>query len=913
MASRDDSSAGEKSSSSNDAGYGDLDWNPNITGNLRRPIDLREEEDMVERAKRLSLADRYPDYPGTDFSFPAQPNSTSQPNSSPTTADPLPTVTKPSPFRTEPLTTSKASSLIWTNPFHTWPEAVQIHSNAEMPKLQDDEGDTAVYIDPPPMSERTFNYDRICRHFETPHVVSSQKLKNLQSPKIEALFAPTAQFRTKRRLANAGLNVRFDDRVKYFLDLRVPETDTEALVLLEGLTCSAGILAWARAQKLYNIPKKFICGQDNPDLLQGWSKAPVTSQPKSQNEKGIDSKDKDRKDVEEPSQKETKSSQPPEKVLNWGGEIPRPPSVVEGDNENRKDSTAIEEKHDPKPDIVQTSKVKAEPHLQEEYCPLRHRSAIERLLHAACGNSPHLDSAPKMWTYFAIAKYFECAHHPNISSEITVWLTEGSNSSFIQANPEVSYRIGMGIKSEHIVQTAFSILAAERALAIAQSPRALPHNRIASIHRTKVENLDDDEKNRVDHAANRFLHRITDLFHDLVDENMQWVESIPEYQRLLEYVSTTSNEFIARGDLLRTLKSHVRARIYHILCRPARITGRMTDHECEQVTKFYPIPKNLPDVYEELRCSARILSRTFWLALYDEHWEEPVRPDFDSRDITIPPGATILPRMNCPSSSDVQNAIEIFNDTLRRAAPHPEPFCHGHQAPEGEWQWSWEPYPDQTTDGQSDRFLTYSPFDAYAFQSGVGLYLHRLLEPVLYPAHIGQGGFRLPTFLIDTLLCLNEEEFKYLPLWAGGLDDGETGAVFEEADVPLLEAGGFAPGAGIHSAASAANSSTAGTDRFSDVASTAAGTVVAASHKATEGTGGGTASEYDVVSVVEAEVDAGTEMGDMDDVWEEVKRENEGKGKGLDMDVESLMEEENEEEDFDMEDSYDGFEDIETD
>lgn len=43
-----------------------------------------------------------------------------------------------------------------------------------------------------------------------------------------------------------------------------------------------------------------------------------------------------------------------------------------------------------------------------EYCPIRHRAGIGRLLRVLEGKDPRLDSAPKVWTLFVLAKYFDC-------------------------------------------------------------------------------------------------------------------------------------------------------------------------------------------------------------------------------------------------------------------------------------------------------------------------------------------------------------------------------------------------------------------------------------------------------------------------------------------------------------------------
>lgn len=65
----------------------------------------------------------------------------------------------------------------------------------------------------------------------------------------------------------------------------------------------------------------------------------------------------------------------------------------------------------------------------------------------------------------------------------------------------------------------------------------------------------------------------------------------------------------------------------------------------------------------------------------------------------------------------------------------------------------------------------------------------------------------LDVVLTDTLLCLEDSEWKYLPLWAGGNDDG-SGGVFDDS-VPLAEAGVSAavPGPGFHTGLSSRGSS----------------------------------------------------------------------------------------------------------
>jgi hypothetical protein len=73
--------------------------------------------------------------------------------------------------------------------------------------------------------------------------------------------------------------------------------------------------------------------------------------------------------------------------------------------------------------------------------------------------------------------------------------------------------------------------------------------------------------------------------------------------------------------------------------------------------------------------------------------------------------------------------------------------------------------------------------------------LQALSRRFLYRERDHESG--IPFFLSDhLLLCLDESELNYLPLWADGLDDG-SGGVFQES-IPEAEMGPSEPGPGYH-------------------------------------------------------------------------------------------------------------------
>ena len=58
------------------------------------------------------------------------------------------------------------------------------------------------------------------------------------------------------------------------------------------------------------------------------------------------------------------------------------------------------------------------------------------------------------------------------------------------------------------------------------------------------------------------------------------------------------------------------------------------------------------------------------------------------------------------------------------------------------------------------------------------------------------GADAVPVVYPEWLLCLTEDEYKFLPLWASGMDDGSGGAFQEE--IPLIEKGPIGPEPSFH-------------------------------------------------------------------------------------------------------------------
>jgi hypothetical protein len=81
-------------------------------------------------------------------------------------------------------------------------------------------------------------------------------------------------------------------------------------------------------------------------------------------------------------------------------------------------------------------------------------------------------------------------------------------------------------------------------------------------------------------------------------------------------------------------------------------------------------------------------------------------------------------------------------------------------------------------------------------------------------AMLDQREMGFDVALTDTLLCLESEEFKYLPLWAGG-DDDDSGGVFDDT-IPIAVAGPNGPGPSYHTGFSSASAASSEFDAMSD-------------------------------------------------------------------------------------------------
>ena len=195
-----------------------------------------------------------------------------------------------------------------------------------------------------------------------------------------------------------------------------------------------------------------------------------------------------------------------------------------------------------------------------EYSPIRHHTSIERILAIAQGLDPNLDSAPKIWTTFAVAKYFEVADSP-LTDYIVRWLRAPPNSFILEVLPEVCLTMVDFLQVYDLTRDTFAILVGEEALA---SFRQRKPNPKTTVFGRKKEMLPEPLQNRLEYAAKDFTERMMADMTFLNGPNMAWVDDLPELQRLSRFQQPELQPAIA--SLKQWLKEYVRGAIGEVLC-----------------------------------------------------------------------------------------------------------------------------------------------------------------------------------------------------------------------------------------------------------------------------------------------------------------------------------------------------------
>ncbi|EEA21477.1 hypothetical protein TMatcc_009114 [Talaromyces marneffei ATCC 18224] len=695
--------------------------------------------------------------------------------------------------------------------------------NLRMPLLlfTDDEADTLVYIDPSPQQPGESSQHESHRWvFGTqttvhaiPHRIHSRKLLDTGSDVLKNLFRPRNQARVRKHY---GLTNEMPLGVKYAIDLTPPSEGDEAVIFMTELSCPMGVRKWGQMQSRWALPSSCVSGRDELEWIVTVDDAmadPIVVNADDVIRQG--SKTARRQDKKQSKQarkqtmkqaKENSKAQPstsPTRIMNWQGNLP----TLRADLDPLPSYEESEESH-PKAAIVQKEPeppkkiFKRLPGLPLDYSPIRHRTCLERFLHAIEGLDPKLDTAPKLWTYFALAKILQVATHPAVGDHILVWLYSRPNTMFIEVNPELAYQIGCGLQNRALCQASFAILVGEESLMVLESSinDEIPKRKALTLHGRNRELLDDTEVQRVEYASKVFLDRMLNEFVNLVGSRMDWVEEVVMEDFRKWAIVNRAEHQEAIHELIDFCKLYVRCQIYQELMHQSTPN---TEH------RFYSNDATeYPGIgYYTARSAmspfCRILTRGFWKTLSTS------LPVLTNTNVwiysSIKDLAPAIPNLKDQGSAIIRPITTVEVDRV---------FTKFHREVNMIW------------------------YDFGIFQTAVERYLDKVVSRIAGPPQYEQvtaSTFDVPFDIVDTLVCLQEDEFKFLPLWAGGFDDG-TGGVFDDHSVPTLEEGGFSTaGPSVHLGSVRDPDEVASMDSFESIRpDEAASTVQRASHEATD-------------------------------------------------------------------------------
>jgi predicted nucleic acid binding AN1-type Zn finger protein len=514
------------------------------------------------------------------------------------------------------------------------------------------------------------------------------------------------------------------------------------------------------------------------------------------------------------------------------------------------------------------------PDPQQDYSPIRHLMAIERFMMAIEGNDPKFDSAPKLFTTVMVTKQFQIQGYHPLTDWAVRWLCADPNSRFLEALPETTLKIADVLQCESLCKDAFGILVGEAAfdnVVRIHDPHLIEPNKTAFGRQR--DDVSEIWQTRIEYARNSFVDRIQKSFHDLVGEEMDWIEKLDTCREILRYQleGIRYPEYIA---FIQVLKDFVRGAIYQVLISDYEKLHMEWEDSKPGGEGLYP-RHAIENTWPKLVPSQRIFTRFFWKLLQDANFYHNYSPrsknvdNFASnfRTIGVNPGcaeilntnilkevrvADVNKAMACcyargsghfhlPSNQkgasdagQLENVPQKDTDSLHLIKPccyftctrvvaswkatsrcsycgefycsdHRKTLNHScHNRPQsvdiliGLDQPSLAFASDEVHD-ELDFGLGYRTFSSEAGSSGlhcfsdVSVFLFRMAKQVLGGVPGANIGGMVERNLTDTLMCLNEKELRYLPLWAGGYDDG-TGGVFGSFVPSAPEGSDLGPG-----------------------------------------------------------------------------------------------------------------------
>ncbi|OTB06348.1 hypothetical protein M426DRAFT_319079 [Hypoxylon sp. CI-4A] len=402
-----------------------------------------------------------------------------------------------------------------------------------------------------------------------------------------------------------------------------------------------------------------------------------------------------------------------------------------------------------------------EPRVIEDYCPIRHRANILRLILAIHGHDLVLNSAPRVYALTNIAKIFDCASV--VRDAVYSWLMMEPNTDFIDINTEAAFEIAWTLGVANPARAAFRILVVERAL------KSLAENQVPGAQRSVFGrpriDLPDDLQTVVQYAAQKLTDRAHQTLASFKSDQFFDNLEVSEYRRLMKLGDTINAALsIASGQSNSKTQYSRRKQLSILHRRFIDLRTGLHQYQYALVSTALKAPPTFDqqrDFDLNRRCYVSRLdwTTTAWVYSSFSDAQHLLTPCFWDNLATHSHNT----HSNLYPDRFIGNKVMDFNIALDESLTYLEP--------------------NPATEANSPGLH----FDTGKFRDELGGAMDRLWASWI------RADLEAPcTRSSHMVLSLSEDEFQYLPLWAGGLDDG-TGGVFE-ATVPDADLGPIGPG-----------------------------------------------------------------------------------------------------------------------
>ncbi|KAF6815458.1 hypothetical protein CSOJ01_03541 [Colletotrichum sojae] len=627
------------------------------------------------------------------------------------------------------------------------------------------EGDTLVFVDFPAPSNLSHNVDCFVYAWDSVKFrMDSQKLLDTGSSKLADMLKPTYQFRLQRRRKMVN---KLPEGVKYILDLTPPSEGDDLVFQITEVSLTPGVTSWWTAYDKHGVDDYVVLGHD--DICSCWKNrdtgladdidVTIADNAKANSIRPSYYNAALAKDIETAIAKSLLEYGPKTNTGYLGSFISKKGLASDVLERKSKGILTLE----PVPDFRRIP----------DYCPIRHRVNILRLMCVIAQKQVIIDSAPRVWTLVAVAKILDCTSV--VRDLVLQWLMSHNNTVFIEILPEESLQLGVALQLEEVTRAAFRILVNELALEEAAAPNGVPKAAAYTVFGRKRHDPGDDLNNLVQHAARAMVERVSGPLKRLTSKTIYDDLGIVEWKRL------------------KMLTSMLGEHSTDPACCKARDKAASMMVALQNAWETYVVGDAMHQLLDADRLSTIDDHRATYVDIQHFQRFEMIYNQFNH-----------VQKALCPFMyENIGNKWSQQGATFSRKSPHVNLYLMSadlfdllgevvNKNPEFRSMPAWEGVLNLKRDEPMMKYNSARhAFDPDWFEGQMKAFLRP------FYGNCVRLDFAIPMNMSwHLLLCLTHNEFKFLPLWAGGNNDG-TGGVFEST-LPPADFGPAGPGPAYH-------------------------------------------------------------------------------------------------------------------